>query len=158
MLMIDEVEPYLGYDVELQWEHMDLTCVVVMRHVGFRCGYVGIERGHPLYGIDRKTYVRILGCSPASYIKSHWEISYSDGGPASLYPIPSNKWWFGYDCVHAWDGRVIEEIRDPLFRQVEAFIMDHMQRMTNSNIQPRSLQYCVEICEQMAEQLATIKG
>src|SRR3990167_2210004 len=136
------------YTVEKDWDHTGLKCVVIMGHMGFRCGYVGISKEHPLYGVkysDNPDFLKPLlekvrngpvgergiisilcwdgeSVSPEILFSVHGGITYSDGGVNSDYPIQSDLWWFGYDCGHAGDNNL-------------------------------SLEYCCGECEQLAEQL-----
>jgi len=40
----------MAYMIEKIWEHKSNVCVVIMTDIGHRCGYVGINPDHPLYG------------------------------------------------------------------------------------------------------------
>ena len=40
-----------GYIVEKEFEHKGLKCVVLLLVRGYRCGYVGVPKGHPLYNV-----------------------------------------------------------------------------------------------------------
>lgn len=141
--------------VEKHWQHEGYECVVVMNeHMGFRCGYVGIPKGHPLYGkpynedcpelkgmIGEHTTIGKRGAltvfcwdgkstDPQIVFDVHGGLTYS--GEAG-YPIDKpDTWWFGYDCGHAGD-------------------------MTNYTVHDgdvmRDLDYCVGECESLAEQL-----
>jgi hypothetical protein len=87
-----------------------------------RCGYVGVPEGHSLYLKEE-------------YFSVHGGITYWGGGSNSSYPIPSNLWWFGFDCDHAGDARIDKDDDLLLYGIV------------------RDLDYVVAECEKLAEQI-----
>ena len=115
------------YIVEREFEHAGYKCVVVFNSNGFRCGYVGIPKNHPLYGKGYSDHLdikkddigdrEISGVFPLliayldederiridAYFQCHGGITHADGGKKSTYPIESDLWWFGFDCGHAGD-------------------------------------------------------
>lgn len=99
------------YVVENVFEHRGLKCVVVMQALAHRCGYVGVPKEHFLYGKDYDDYLEIKMnelIRIESYFQCHGGITYAQGGKGSSYPIKSDLWWFGFDCLHAWDKRDYE--------------------------------------------------
>lgn len=83
---------------EKQWIAKDtgFRCLI-RRHgdFGHLCGYVGIERGHPLFG---KSYPDLYDCGDD--ISVHGGLTFADfienhGG--------KEIWWFGFDCGHSYD-------------------------------------------------------
>ena len=38
--------------VESDFKHEGFRCVVIMISMGHRCGYVGVSKEHPLFGLD----------------------------------------------------------------------------------------------------------
>lgn len=63
--------------------------VTFNKELGFRCGYVGVNKKHPLFKVD---YAEI-----GSFIQVHGGLTFSnlfDSDPL---------WYFGYDCCHAGD-------------------------------------------------------
>lgn len=166
----------MGYKVEAQFDHAGMKCVVVMTEMGHRCGYVGIPKGHQLHGIGYSKKVQILktedmeniateraglgqllSCiagkyreeyiSPDMFFNVHGGITYSEGGN---YPVdnPEGLWWFGYDCSHAGDARDLNAIDDEKIRSV-------MGRLQYDGV-VRTLNYCIEECKRLAEQLDAI--
>ena len=49
----------MDYVVENEFTYKGMKCVVVMRPMAHRCGYVGVEEGHPLYGKHYNSYLDI---------------------------------------------------------------------------------------------------
>lgn len=69
-----------------------LRAVVLVTHMGHRCGYVGVPPGHP-------QYFAFYQDDELSHIDVHGSLTYSDN--SSEYPIKnSGLWWFGFDCAH----------------------------------------------------------
>ena len=56
---------------------------------GHLCGYVGITKPSPLYGID--------------YCELYEDVSIHGGLTYSGKMSDSDKWWFGFDCAHYGD-------------------------------------------------------
>lgn len=107
------------YIVEREFEHSGYKCVVTFGVGGYRCGYVGIPKSHPLYGKNYSDYLEIkkedlknrkisgvfsLLCACLdkderirieAYFQCHGGITFADGGENSNYPIGSDLWWFG---------------------------------------------------------------
>ena len=166
----------MGYKVESDFNHCGLRCVVIALDRGHRCGYVGVDRNHPLYGksysenisvkesvINRefngdKVGVINLFCSKFSDIKNntielvlafdvHGGITYSDG--KDEYPVISNLWWFGFDCAHYNDAPDFSIMRDDL--------KDFERKYPNPGI-VRTNEYVTKECMSLAEQLSAFKG
>ena len=127
------------YVVESVFGHEGYVCVVVFGDLGFRCGYVGVPKEHPLYNVDYNTiYYKI---------DVHGGLTYS-GGSAD-YPIASDGlWWFGFDCGHAWDG-FDYELAAGLFPENRQFYQ--MQYMSEDPV--CSPEYVAAECRSLAEQL-----
>lgn len=140
------------------------ACVLLVGDpVSHRCGYVAVPKGHPLFGksyheqldlisqerasestVGQKSPLLILTASVDGdegqvrrsldiVIDVHGGITYaSEGGK---YPEPESdpSWWFGFDCAHSGDGTLSNEVyrRGPV----------------------RTLEFCIEQCENMAKQL-----
>lgn len=155
------------YIVEADFTHAGSRCVVIIGRNGYRCGYVGIPKTNKLYGVDYNNKVDSLNfkdissesigkrsliavfchdgsdkISPFLYFNVHGGITYSGGDG---YPVESeNLWWFGYDCGHAGDGKDLS-VMDGRLKEIE--LMYPMNGIV------RSLEYCIEECKQLAEQL-----
>lgn len=170
------------YVVEEQFKHLGLDCVVVMQSAGHRCGYVGVQMGHPLYGKDYTDYLDITKDEIAdkeirgtfaligaildkdkrvkieAYFDVHGGITYANGGIGSTYPIESNRWWFGFDCAHFDDAPDFDSARK-LFSGDEDTLkrLDNLQKA--SDLYPsnfcavRSVDFVCKECISLAEQL-----
>lgn len=148
--------------VEKEWDHNSLKCVIINIYHGYhsscmpdthRCGYVGVSRKHPLYGIEYSQKTKTLQSqsewlkkqtigkrdilsmmcwegetvSPEIFFDVHGGLTFSGGN--GKYPVESDLYFFGFDCAHAGDN---EE-------------------------GGRSLEYCISECESLADQLNGIK-
>lgn len=142
----------MNCEILKEWETLSgLKAVVLKGNLGFNCGYVGIDKKHPLFG---KNYNEHLECLKPLYEKAlnepigvkgiiplichqkdnmtmdvvfdvHGSITYAKGN--SDYPIESTLWWLGFDCGHVDDT------------------YEHC-----------NLEYCIKECEKLALQLRSL--
>ena len=114
-----------------------LPAVVVLTSMGFRCGYVGVAEGHPLFGVHYND-------DPAIAFDVHGGITFSEKGN---HPLPDSPlWWFGFDCGHYMDAPA------PEFIEKWPSILQHMEGIH------RTLDYCVDECESLADQIVKQVG
>jgi hypothetical protein len=66
-----------------------IRCSGALNH---RCGYVGIDATHPLFGAPYD--------EPCARV--HGSLTYSGNG-SGRYPVVSDLWWFGFDAAHYLD-------------------------------------------------------
>lgn len=80
--------PWWGEPDRVEWmHHTGLECRALRGPVGAWCGYAGVPKGHPLYGVD--------------YISLDVEVH---GGLTFAGTMRgSESWWLGFDCSHAGD-------------------------------------------------------
>jgi hypothetical protein len=161
----------MSYDIEKDWTtKAGLRAVVIMTDLGHRCGYVGIPKEHPLYGVSYNEQTPVLQPlndetvigkrgsisvlmaavhgmentnSPGMVFDVHGSLTFSGTGKGE-YPVKSDLWWFGYDCGHAGDAPAPGS-RMAQFRSG----MDEVHR---------TLEYCIGECESLALQLAGVKA
>lgn len=132
--------------VEREFEHCGLKCVVVLQDLGHRCGYVGVGKNHPLYGVfyDNEEVYNL-------YV--HGGITYASDGEGQ-YPVESEGvWWFGFDCAH-WEDRCDHKASLKHFPHLREMIMIRMevdQRHKFGTV--RTIKYVKEQCKILAEQL-----
>ena len=110
-----------------------LKALVLAQEAGHRCGYVAIENTHPWFGLK---YDNAL-IDPL--IEVHGGLTYSRTDEVT------NLHWFGYDCAHAGDAidaTLMPTNFNPLIRHFGVV---------------RTLEYCVDECESLAEQLSKKK-
>jgi hypothetical protein len=125
-----------NYTVEKDWiTKSGLRAVCVHFHNMHRCGYVGVDKKHCLYGLEysipaslldrwdkiknepagKRSFIDMLiGAmdktgSVSLFFDVHDGITYSKDSSQS-YPVESNNtWWFGFDCAHANDDNISQE-------------------------------------------------
>ena len=140
------------FDIEKEWIHCGLPCVVIMGHeMGTRCGYVGVFLNHPFYGDEYQDHYDLEVHGGLTYSGGHGypsELSHWITNPRSLAEIEVPFWWFGYDCAHLHDGRDM----DILMKYSPKFAEIHSQ-FSHPNDVVRSLEYCIAECESLASEL-----
>lgn len=146
--------------------------------MGYRCGYVGVPKSHPLYGKSCDDYLdikkadidgrEISGVFPFlialmdeddrvridAYFYCHGGITFANGGKNSNYPIDSDLWWFGFDCGHCGDGRELDfaGIRFPKYRNTILRQLE-VEKAFEFEDPVRTEEYVAEECKKLAEQL-----
>ena len=117
---------------EKEWTtEAGLKATVIATPMGYRCGYVGVPEGHPLYG---KHYDDVD-------VDVHGGLTYSN--------LEDELWTFGYDCAH-WDDARDPELMNDEYKKV---LMNWMEG--GGTI--RTLEFCVAECEALAKQLEEMK-
>lgn len=104
----------------------DLPYSIWQHSLGHLCGYVGVPRSHPWYGlfcdnIDVRVHGGLTYCGEELPKRNR------------LKPYPHDTrlaiWWIGFDCAHAGDlvpgsrlrGGVYRD-RDYVFKQIERLV------------------------------------
>lgn len=129
-------------DTEFTWtdKATGLHCVAIF-YSGHWCGYVGVDKRHPFYGIDYNDTESVTD----RYIRVHGGLTY--GRPHVYNEKLENlgedgKFYFGFDCGHSGDLRKGEV---PKKWQI------------HNNYQYRDLDYVVSECEKLANQLYEVE-
>jgi hypothetical protein len=131
----------MSFIVEKDWiTATDLRAVAVIIDGEYRCGYVGVPSTHLCYGIgyfdsadfikqSQVDHVTIGKKSPmlavTAFCRSdaegkvrrsldilidvHGGLTYSNGN--GKYPVESDLWWFGFDCMHKGDRKIATDPR-----------------------------------------------
>jgi len=70
-----------------------LSAVVALKgHIlNFYCGYVAVERGHPLFGMCEDDVNDLVSV--------HGGVTFSGGSEASSVQSDESRWWFGFYCM-----------------------------------------------------------
>lgn len=80
--------------IEKEWTHNGLSCAVrVVEGMGHLCGYVGVPKSHPCWGIKDTQYCEYT-------LEVHGGVTYTKAGLEE--PTP-DTWWIGFDCAHYGD-------------------------------------------------------
>lgn len=129
--------------------------------MGFFCGYVAVEKGHPFY---RKSYQDNDYYIPSN-LDVHGGITYSeecdgDGitGICHVTKDDDAAWWFGFDCGHAGDvspgNELIESIE--LMKMFSPSLQVRLKGL-NSLDTYRDLPYLIEQVKSLAKQLKDVE-
>lgn len=135
--------------VETDFIHCGLRCVVVLQSMGHRCGYVGVPKEHNLY-------CQSYDFDTVEPLAVHGGITYSGGGIESEYPVESDLWWFGFDCAHYMDlndfDAALKTFDDPETQRSLLSYKYICEQYPDGGV-VRTLEYCIEQCKKLAEQL-----
>ncbi len=158
---------------EVSIPHTCYRCVVIFTKTGCRCGYVGIRKEHPLWGVSyyaqshvlrEKTATRDSWLCPDVYFNIHGAITFSDcnvPGLGSTHPGISDRqrWWYGFDCNHLGDA--------PDFPSLERYCNDQQLFRTLSRTAEitrgyeygivRDKEYCIDECRRLVDQLERVR-
>jgi hypothetical protein len=88
-----------------QWEHKPtrLPCLIVRGPAGALCGYVGVPKRHPAYGIDYD-HVDVDVHGGLTFAGPCQSGAEEHGICHKVEPGESDDiWWLGFDCNHAGD-------------------------------------------------------
>ncbi len=119
-------------DVLAKGEHSGHEWIVVHNGMGYRCGYVKVEPGHPWHG---KGYSSIDA-------EVHGGLTFADADEPCDKGGPDNGWWLGFDCAHIDDAPDPEL---PATRRLPCFSHDAAVR---------SQEYVESECRSLCEQAA----
>lgn len=108
--------PWQDEPDKIQWldEATGLPCLIVRNRVGALCGYVGVPRSHPAYGLDYgKVHDLFPDYDEDGALEVHGGLTFSNRcahGPEedSICHVvepgePDDVWWLGFDCAHGFD-------------------------------------------------------
>lgn len=154
------------HDVERDWmTEAGYRAVCLMVRGSHRCGYVGVPKGHPLYGVSYGEPTEVLrpamqrtmegqigkrGIVPVFCASGedddnrlrgdfvfdvHGSLTFSGKGEKGSYPLSGDEWWFGFDCAHADD-----------------------QTAFSPDGELRSREYVESECESLARQLKEVEA
>lgn len=86
---------------------------VAVNDLGYRCGYVGVPKGDPLYGMQYDDEI-------FDSVDAHGGLNFSD---TRKFVTPDDIWFFGFDCGHCGDAvdKMTEEGKAHLNREPPSF-------------------------------------
>lgn len=168
------------YVVEKEWLRNCMHLVVIQGEMGHRCGYVGINNQHPLYGVGyqeetdklkppspdepcgKRSPLLLMSMAldpdkarPEYVFNVHGGVTYSKMGDEACYPVRSVSngdplFWYGFDCGHCDDGQDMT-VQSPGLRKI------HLDCGFDPEERPvRSLEYVIEECNKLSDDLAKV--
>lgn len=171
------------YKIESDFIYKGYRCITIFNSLGIRCGYVGIPKGHCLYGKEDYDKVGVMvkewaeemnidKLSPVTlflgnlqdteseirmdmFFNVHGSITYTNGGENSSYPIKSDLWWIGFDCGHAEDGRDLDFVEELWGDDEELKRWVIFERTTQcfEDWEIRTLEYTQQECKNLVDQV-----
>lgn len=86
---------------------------VAVNDLGYRCGYVGVPKGDPLYGMQYDDEI-------FDSVDAHGGLSFSG---TRKFITSDDLWFFGFDCGHCGDAvdKMTEEGKAHLNREPQSF-------------------------------------
>lgn len=75
---------------EVIWKASGCRCEIRVMPAGYRCGYVAVKKGHPLYGVGYNDVPEAL------HAAVNGGLTYSEQ--------EGDEWVFGFDFAHWWDN------------------------------------------------------
>lgn len=126
--------------VEKQFEYKGHDCICVFTRMGFRCGYVSttLRRKYDDFDID-----------------CHCGLTFSNALPEAY--APKEPFYIGFDCGHSCDGidtklaydlGLIDEATKEMFEQSFSYLSDYPVR---------DVDYVVEQCKKIVNQLEELE-
>jgi hypothetical protein len=171
--------------IESDFEYKGYRCVTTFHDMGFRCGYVGIPEGHPLYGKYNDSQIKVtmkellddeemnkignrgvwtlLGLPSdeedrvrlGTYFMVHGGITYANGGIDSHHPIDSDLWWLGFDCGHYGDCPDYDLLEET-WGDNEIVKYRLQDRWLYEDSEVRDLEYVQQECKNLADQITSL--
>lgn len=136
------MEPVL----EQKFDYKGYPCVVLFMPGAYRCGYVGLPKGHKL---SRKSVDDLYD------LDCHGGVTYSE--PHLFGNKDKENWWIGFDCAHYHDGYDIEAEKRYFGNSTEFLEMfGSMQEIwhnANKYFKPCSLTYVKNECMRLVDQI-----
>ena len=114
--------------------HAGHEFMVVHNDMGYRCGYVKVEPGHPWHGKQEE-----IDCSV------HGGLTFASPDKPCSKGGEDKGWWVGFDCAHHLDHP------DPTLPGVDPEVCRIMSSM---NGVVRSTEYVIDECRGLCEQAA----
>lgn len=90
--------------IQYQDEDTGLPCLIHRNSMGALCGYVGVSKDHPLFGIEEYPDLSCHGgITFIGFCQPH-----SEDGSTGICHVPElsepdEVFWLGFDCAHCFD-------------------------------------------------------
>lgn len=125
--------------------------LVIAYTAGHRCGYVGLDKDHPLYEVEyaEKTEDRD---SPECLFDVHGGLTFSSHFDNQKTPeIDQSLWWFGFDCAHLYDAK------DPSIMSDEYLEIENKYELSIPGGTIKTTEYVREECKSLIDQIITME-
>lgn len=135
-------------------EHAGHEWIVTHNGMGYRCGYVKVNPGHPFHGKGNRE-------DGTDLIEVHGGLTFAEADEDCGKGGPDNGWWFGFDCAHDGDepDPSLPNCRswNPMFDVLNLFdgLFAH-SLADDSGV--RSQGYVEGQCRKLCEQLARVES
>jgi hypothetical protein len=122
--------PWQDEPDRLEWRSpgSELPRMAIRNHFGAWCGYVGVPKGHRLFG-------KVWDDPECESIEVHGGITYGNTCAGIICHVPQpgesdHVWWLGFDCAHAFDYTPGMAVRfgEDVYRDV-AYIIHETERL-----------------------------
>jgi len=104
--------PWSGELDKAVWVHNGVDCMIKRNALGAWCGYVGVKKGHHLFGVeyyDVNTGDTTINGELTYSAECHEEICHlADEG--------DHVWWLGFDCCHSFNFYPGDTIMNSMWR------------------------------------------
>lgn len=142
--------PWTNEPDRVEWRFNGMPCLIVRSAVtGAWCGYAGVAKGHPVYGVP-------WGDLPP--LSVHRGVNFADHcyGPVCHVPAPGETedvYWIGFDCAHCLDAVPMTGVIDSLLGSRRK----QVRRTFLKGETYRDVAYVRAAVERLAAQLAEMK-
>ena len=133
--------------IEKQFDHNGLLCVCTLSSQGIRCGYVGVDKSHPWWGMNCED-------EGPDDVQCHWGLTYS-----GKLLEDDDRWFFGFDaghCTDAIDAEAVEAYNLAEGKQLE-MLKRTAELYNRRGTILKDTEFMVEICKLIAEQLIRVR-
>lgn len=129
-----------GVAQETRFEYKGYPCVVLFMEAGHRCGYVGLPKGTTIN---------------TDYISCHGGVTYSKN--ELILQTDTDRFWIGFDTAHCFDKRDYKKAKEYFGDDTETLksilLMEALDDKYGMWGEIRTLEFCIEECKQIVEQI-----
>lgn len=142
----------LSYIIEKEFNYNGYECLIILRNTGVRCGYVGVNPGHELYGKPREDLIHF---DTELSMCVHGGITFAGKLEEIVQPDKSQVWWFGFDYAHMPD-ELDYEAAIHAFPDMEDYyaLISNLVHGSNLNKTKYTIDYAVSDCKSLTQQIS----
>lgn len=96
-----ESNPISPSHIEERFESHGFVCVVGFNGIGYRCGYLGVTKRHPYFGVDYDQWP--VGAHGGLTFSAKGGLGETEDGKSKI--VCSDEFWIGFDCAHCGDAK-----------------------------------------------------